>query len=267
VAETTEVRLDVVSPDDIRFLQAESVGLALARETGPVLADLIADFGTFEMAAVQSAVSFTMVDPVVVGYLAEYGAVTVHGINQTTRAELARTLAEGVLAGEGSGALALRVRDVFQRASAARSAAIARTEVNGAANFSRTLAHQKSGTVKKRRWLSTRDLRTRSHHLKLHGQVRGLKEPFVIPGTSRRALYPGGFGVASEDVNCRCTTLPIVNPVSDAIEDGLSAADKETVRAYELRVLRWEGAFTEALRRAFATQEAAVLAALRRIRA
>ena len=49
------------------------------------------------------------------------------------------------------------------------------------------------------------DKRTRPHHAQLDGQIREIDKPFEVAG--RTALYPGGFGVASEDINCRCAVL------------------------------------------------------------
>ena len=41
--------------------------------------------------------------------------------------------------------------------------------------------------------------------MELDGQVRELEEPFEVAG--HIAMYPGGFGIASEDIHCRCVSL------------------------------------------------------------
>lgn len=56
-----------------------------------------------------------------------------------------------------------------------------------------------------KQWDSTLDKRTRPHHSQLDGQIRELDEPFEVAGHT--AMYPGGFGVASEDIHCRCAVL------------------------------------------------------------
>lgn len=56
-----------------------------------------------------------------------------------------------------------------------------------------------------KQWDSTLDKRTRPHHAQLDGQIRELDEPFEIAGHT--AMYPGGFGSASEDIHCRCAVL------------------------------------------------------------
>lgn len=56
-----------------------------------------------------------------------------------------------------------------------------------------------------KQWDATIDKKTRSSHQRLDGQIRELDEMFESSG--REALYPSGFGVAREDINCRCTVL------------------------------------------------------------
>ena len=55
-------------------------------------------------------------------------------------------------------------------------------------------------------WDSTLDGKTRPTHQALDGQTVGVDDYFISP-SGHKALYPGGFGVASEDVNCRCVLL------------------------------------------------------------
>lgn len=56
-----------------------------------------------------------------------------------------------------------------------------------------------------KQWDATLDGRTRPNHARLDGQIREIDESFEVNG--RTAMYPGGFGVPSEDVNCRCAAL------------------------------------------------------------
>lgn len=53
-----------------------------------------------------------------------------------------------------------------------------------------------------KRWDATMDSRTRETHRLLNGQIRRRDENFTTVNGS--AKEPGKFGVASEDVNCRC---------------------------------------------------------------
>lgn len=56
-----------------------------------------------------------------------------------------------------------------------------------------------------KQWDATLDHKTRDSHRRLDGQIREVDEPFEING--RKAMYPGGFGIAEEDCNCRCVAL------------------------------------------------------------
>lgn len=66
-------------------------------------------------------------------------------------------------------------------------------------------AIEKGANVVKQ-WDSTLDGKTRNTHRMLDGQIVGVDEYFESE-SGYKALYPGGFGVASEDCNCRCCLL------------------------------------------------------------
>lgn len=58
-----------------------------------------------------------------------------------------------------------------------------------------------------KQWDASIDRRTRKSHAALDGQLRELDQPFKSPTSGHTAMYPGGFGIASEDINCRCVVL------------------------------------------------------------
>ena len=85
---------------------------------------------------------------------------------------------------------------------------IARTEGHRIQNQSAMDAANKAkenGADVVKQWDATLDSRTRPTHTLLDGQIRELEEPFEVAG--RKAMYPSGFGIASEDIHCRCTLL------------------------------------------------------------
>lgn len=93
---------------------------------------------------------------------------------------------------------------------------IARTEghrVTQEATWNCQSEAKKRGCAILKRWDSTLDGRTRRTHQELDGQTKDIDEPFVINGHS--AMYPSGFGVASEDINCRCCSLQIAEWLLD----------------------------------------------------
>ena len=87
---------------------------------------------------------------------------------------------------------------------------IARTEghrINQEASYDAMIKAKEAGADIVKQWDSTLDGRTRPHHRELNGQTRELDDQFEIAGLS--AMYPSGFGKASEDINCRCVVLEI----------------------------------------------------------
>lgn len=87
---------------------------------------------------------------------------------------------------------------------------VARTEghrINQEASFDAMTKAKEAGADIVKQWDSTLDSRTRPHHSQLNGQVRELDDPFEVAGKS--AQHPSGFGVAAEDINCRCVVLEI----------------------------------------------------------
>lgn len=93
--------------------------------------------------------------------------------------------------------------------------------LNNALRITRTEAHRITNEVKMKtiakaqdkgadivkQWDSTIDKRTRSTHIELDGQLREIDQPFKIPSSGATSMYPGGFGIAKEDINCRCALL------------------------------------------------------------
>mgnify|MGYP004647205355 FL=1 len=85
---------------------------------------------------------------------------------------------------------------------------IARTEghrISNAAAYDAQKKAKDAGANVVKQWDAALDKRTRPHHAQLDGQIREINDPFEIDG--HKAMYPGQFGVAAEDCNCRCASL------------------------------------------------------------
>ncbi|MCM1057723.1 MAG: phage head morphogenesis protein [Firmicutes bacterium] len=123
-------------------------------------------------------------------------------LKDTVKSELAR----GFSSGKGYEWMARQIA-LKTSASFSRAYTIARTEGHRVTSESEmdcmTAAKEKGADVIKE-WTSTLDSVTRQTHAELDGQQRELEEEFEIPSSGARAMYPGGFGIAGEDVNCRC---------------------------------------------------------------
>lgn len=89
-----------------------------------------------------------------------------------------------------------------------RAMTIARTESGRVTSVTRQQSqnHAKELNIEfDKQWISTLDLKTRSDHRELDGQIVGVDEYFKVSGY--KALQPHMFGVAAEDCNCRCRTI------------------------------------------------------------
>lgn len=126
----------------------------------------------------------------------------VRELKDVVKAEITR----GFSSGKGYGWMARRIA-LKTSVSSSRAYTIARTEghrVTSEAEMDCMAAAKEKGADVVKEWVSTLDSVTRETHVELDGQVRELEEEFVIPSSGARAMYPGGFGIAKEDVNCRC---------------------------------------------------------------
>ena len=86
---------------------------------------------------------------------------------------------------------------------------IARTEghrISGEATQEVQLKAKSKGAQIMKQWDSTLDSKTRPTHQELDGQLVEVDKPFKN-SNGDEAMYPGGFGIASEDINCRCVSL------------------------------------------------------------
>lgn len=128
-------------------------------------------------------------------------------LKKSIRAELSRGAANGESWNQIAGHIAIGMNSPFMRAYN-NSVRIARTEGHRvqqeATLHCQQRARSKGANVVKQ-WDSTLDGATRPDHVALDGQIREVDKPFEVSG--RKAMYPGAFGIASEDCNCRCCLL------------------------------------------------------------
>lgn len=133
-------------------------------------------------------------------------------ISQTTGTTMKQVIEKGLLEGDS-------IEEIAQNISASkvfsieRSRAIARTESTKAINMASVQAYNtamQDGINIRKEWLSARDDLVRETHQELDGQIVGVNEAFVVPSTGQQSTSPSMFGDPAEDVNCRCTVLPIV---------------------------------------------------------
>lgn len=127
-------------------------------------------------------------------------------------------LAAGAEEGLGIDAIArLILGEQLPGISRYRAALIARTEVLSAGNAANLASYRASGVVARKRWLATRDDRTRETH-RTWAWAKGadvvpIERPFVLPSKAR-LMHPGDTSLGaplSEIVQCRCSVGPEVD--------------------------------------------------------
>jgi len=114
-------------------------------------------------------------------------------------------ITQGLILGESYPKIARRMKDTFE-GDAAKALRVARTESHRVQTEGRlaSMDHAQSKGVKMVKvWVASLDAAVRDTHAALDGQKVGMDELFYIRGMSAKA--PGLFGIAAEDINCRCT--------------------------------------------------------------
>lgn len=179
------------------------------------------------------------------------GVYTALGVDMT---HLKKTIANEITRGIASGLL---YDDITRNISNAamipmrRARTITRTEagrVQEQASFDAAEKAKEAGADVVKQWSAVRDGKTRDSHRALDGQVRELNEPFSI-GT-HKAMHPHGFGLAEEDINCRCTMLTRARSALD--EDDLKLMQERAEAAGLLVNDKNKKAFAEAKSKNFA---------------
>lgn len=125
--------------------------------------------------------------------------------------KIRETVTKGITEGTTYGKLSNELKKVLD-GDKKKAHRIVRTEVHRVSEegkqASRLHAH-KLGILQEKKWVSMKDERTRTSHEQLDGQTVPIDEPFELHGNE--AMQPGGFGIAREDINCRCiSTTEIV---------------------------------------------------------
>jgi SPP1 gp7 family putative phage head morphogenesis protein len=162
--------------------------------------------------------------------------LTLPQLMESNRREITRRLqmdiSQGLLAGEGYSDIAARIEKSvgFGKVKARR---VARTEghrVQTTARMGSAKEAAKHANMTKM-WMSGLDSRVRTAHRKLDGTVVGVDDIFVSTAGGK-GQGPGVMWNASDDCNCRCTVVYLVNGMKPA----LRRARNEEDPAYQLKL-------------------------------
>ena len=133
-------------------------------------------------------------------------------INATNEKQVKRLVRAGIEQGLSNRQIAENIRSATTF-NAKRAQRIAQTETTKAINTATNDAYKQfedqEGVKVLKEWIDSRDDKVRETHLELGSQPPiPVDQDFKVDGYSGPA--PASFGVASMDINCRCTIAPII---------------------------------------------------------
>ena len=139
--------------------------------------------------------------------------------------QITKRVTSGIIRGISPGKIANELMTGITSMSRESAVRAARTGITAAENAGRLdswIAAEKMGIQIKRRWMCTKDARTRTSHGKADGQtVTGTRTPFKVGGYEM--MFPGdkSLGAPGHEIyNCRCTTRTVE-------KDGIEAEPRQ----------------------------------------
>ena len=182
----------------------------LVAGSGAYLEGAIVAGGEEALTTVGADLLFDILNPRVAEFM-RAKVIILKDVNRVTHDMLRKELVEGFEAGENMQTIAGRIRKVFGNTDRTRSLRIAQTEVNSSANYGSIEGYKQSGVVDGKEWLAGPD--ARPSHQEAAARYSGdgaipLHQDFEVG--MGRGPSPGNIGLPEEDINCRCTVLPVV---------------------------------------------------------
>ncbi len=213
-AEGASVGLVKESPivDEIMFDVIEEAG-KLKLILLPALAGSIEDEAGHLIAQLGLDFTFDAAEPEVVAWARTRAERFSFEVTDATAQALRGTLDEGIRNGETLAQLTDRVSEIFRDKKGWEAERIARTETASASSFGRQAVYRQSSVIEGKEWLTAADERVRDSH-QIDGQ-RVAKEASFTLASGVSTPGPGLSGVADEDINCRCLTIPVLSRLED----------------------------------------------------
>jgi hypothetical protein len=216
--------------------------ILIQREVLPWWPEELEQWGTAALAEAGTDFVFNMANPAVIRHLENLAGETItKQINENTKKELKKQLAEGVLNDESARQLQDRIKKAFNDGGlgdiGTRAGRIARTETMKSSNFGNQTAFKQSGVIDEKNWvpalINTRDAHKAPGLLDNPVPIDGV---FIVDGEQMR--YPGDSnGSAGNVVNCQCVVRPVVPEVKAPSAD---MTDQEYWLDYQSRKRAWE---------------------------
>lgn len=236
-----------------RLTQANEVAMAYINDTTPGVYSLNRNYAAYTVERVAGNVDFTLYDahtvrrlikeqPRLLPYYPRQKAVD-RGIDLAWgRRQIRAHITSGILQGDSIPKIAARLeKDIFKGDMNAAVRA-ARTAMTSAQNGGRLASYARAadmGIKVRKRWIATKDDRTRRNHRRLDGETVDWDEEF-----SNGLMFPGDpSGKPAETYNCRCTMRTEVPKHLEAEPRKMRVRDPKTGRnvlVNEMTYAEWE---------------------------
>jgi len=219
-----------------RYTKANEVANAYVNDATPSIYSLNRNYEAYTIEKAVGSCDFTMWDestvrrllveqPDVMPYYPPSRALN-RGIDLAYgKSQITKHVTSGIIRGLPPGKIAnelMRSVTTMNRTSAVRAARTGITAAQNAGRMDSYVAAEKMGIQIRRRWICTKDSRTRLDHGLADGQiVVGTKTPFIVGGY--KMMFPGDSSMNApghEIYNCRCTTRTVE-------KDGIEAEPRE----------------------------------------
>lgn len=236
-----------------RMTKANQTAVAYVNDATPGIYSLNRNYAAYTIEKVSGNVGFTLWDestvrrliaeePGLMPYYPQKKALK-RGIDlKWGKKQITKSVTSGLLQGKSVGKIAtdLQARvSEMNRASAVRAA---RTAVTGAQNAGRMDSYKAAsdmGIKVRKRWVATKDGRTRHSHQKLDGQTVDWDEPFT--SELGKIRYPGDPRAKPANVyNCRCTMRTVEAPGIEAEPRKMRVRDPKTGKNMVVEEMTYE---------------------------
>lgn len=236
-----------------RVTNAAETAYAYINDTTPSVYSLNRNYGAYTIERVAGSVGFTIWDestvrrllvhqPELMPYYPPQKALK-RGIDlEWGKKQIRAAIQSGILRGESIGEIANDLRRRIPDMSRKSALRTARTAVTGAQNGGRMDSYKAAsdmGVKVRKRWVATKDDRTRKSHRRLDGETVDWDEPF-----SNGLMYPGDpSGPGAEVYQCRCTVRTVEKAGIEAEPRKMRVRDPKTGRnvvVEEMTYEQWE---------------------------
>lgn len=239
-----------------RMTKANEVATAYVNDATPGVYSLNRNYAAYTVEKVAGNVGFTLWDestvkrliaeePDLMPYYPKARAVK-RGIDlKWGKQQITKAVTQGILQGKSVGKIAkdLQARvSEMNRSSAVRAARTAITSAQNGGRMDSYKAASDMGIKVRKRWVATKDGRTRHAHQKLDGQTVDWDESFS--SELGKIRYPGDPRAKPANLyNCRCTLRTVEKPGIEAEPRKMRVRDPKTRRnvvVEEMTYEQWE---------------------------